>query len=99
MRYFPRRPQRPFVSPGGWFAAAIAATVASLVVSTIAWSQVGQIWAAGIVFLAIAASGALLASRRGREAVTAFVGGTVVTIASFYAALLVMAQVYAVVLD
>jgi hypothetical protein len=99
MRYSPGAHSAHPLAPSGWFTVAIAATVASIVASTITWSQVGASWAAGLVFLAIAATGAVLASRRGREAVMAFVGGTVLTIASVYAALLVMAQIYAVVLD
>jgi hypothetical protein len=99
MRPSPGATRARLFAPSGWFAVAIAATTASIVASAVTWSELGRGWAAGLVFLAAAAAGALAASRRGRDAVAAFVGGTLVTIAGLYATLLVMAQIYAVVVD
>jgi hypothetical protein len=81
-------------TPTGWFALAIPATMASLVISALAWSQLGLRWASVIVVLAVAAGGAAVAGRRGRDPLTAFLGGTVATVAATYIALLAVAQVY-----
>jgi hypothetical protein len=99
MRTSPGAHSAHALAPSGWFAIAIVATVAFVAAGTVSWLRFGGTWVAGLVFLALAAGGSLAASRWGREAATAFVGGMLITVASLYAALLVMAQIYAVVLD
>jgi hypothetical protein len=83
-------------TPAGWFAIAVAATFTAAIVGLLSWAQLGIGSAVVILVVAVALTGTLLASRRGREAVVAFVGGTLVTLIGLYAALLVMAQFYSV---
>jgi hypothetical protein len=81
-------------TPTGWFALAIPATIVSLVISAVAWSQLGLHWASLSVIVAVAAAGSAVARRRGRDPLTAFLAGTVATVAATYIALLAVAQVY-----
>jgi hypothetical protein len=86
-------------TPTAWFALAIPATVVSLVVSAVAWSQLGLRWASLSVVVAVAAGGGAVAGRRGRDPLTAFLAGTVATMVAGYIALLAVAQVYVGVLN
>jgi hypothetical protein len=83
-------------TPAGWFAIAVAATFTAAIVGVLSWSELGIGWAVAILVAVVALTGTVLASRRGREAVVAFLGGTVVTVVGLYATLLVMAQFYSV---
>jgi hypothetical protein len=86
-------------TPTGWFALAIPATAISLVVSAFAWSQLGLSWASVSAVVAIGAVGTVLAGRGGRDRLTAFLGGTILTLAAVYLSLLAVAQVSVGVFD
>ena len=83
-------------TPAGWFAIAVAATFTAAIVGLLSWAQLGIGSAIVILVAAVALTGTLLASRRGRDAVVAYLGGTLVTMVGLYATLLVMAQFYSV---
>ena len=80
----------------GWFAIAVAATFTAAVLGALTWSQLGVTWTVGSLVAIVAVAGTALASRHGRDAAVAFLAGSVVTVAGLYAALLAMAQFYAV---
>jgi hypothetical protein len=81
-------------TPAGWFA--VAATFTAAIVGLLSWAQLGIGSAVVILVATVALTGSLIASRRGRDAVVAFVSGTLVTVVGLYATLLVMAQFYSV---
>jgi hypothetical protein len=83
-------------TPAGWFAIAVAATFTAAIVGLLSWAQLGIGSAVVILVATVALTGTLVASRRGRDAVVAYLGGTVVTVVGLYATLLVMAQFYSV---
>ena len=97
MSFSPSAERAVSATSNGWFAIAIGIALAATVASTVTWALVGQGWAAGVVFVAIAAVGAGTARQRGRESLVAYVTGTLATIAGLYAVVLLMAAVYMVV--
>jgi hypothetical protein len=83
-------------TPAGWFAIGVASTFTAAIVGLLSWAQLGIGSAVAILVATVALTGTLLASRRGRDAVAAFAGGTLVTVVGLYATSLVMAQFYLV---
>jgi hypothetical protein len=80
------------VSPSAWFAAAIPATMVSLIVAALAWSATGLSAVGGAVFVATALAGCLVARHSGNDKVLAYLGGAGVTLAGLFIAPLMVTQ-------
>jgi hypothetical protein len=83
---------RQSAAPRGWFALAIPATVAYLVVASLVWSVCGLASLAVLAGALPAAATALLARRQRADCLVAYLVGTGTTLLGLYAALAVMAE-------
>lgn len=88
----------PPIRATGWFAVAVATTVAAAAIGAVVWA-VTNAWLGVAGGLLVAAAVGAAADRRSHRNLAAYALGSVVTIVGLLAAPLVMAQVYVAALN
>jgi hypothetical protein len=81
-------------SPSTWFLVSIPATAVSLAVALAVWAVSGVAWLGFAAWIAVEASTAVVADRRGHRNVAALLGGALLTMVALTVVPVLMAHYY-----